>query len=161
MTEGELERLKQALKILSEAEKQLRVSADRSTWFTAALLQLGSGSSPDCCHSASTSKQSLRNAVGDFSESAETSSAFSINRKNRDLSNSNFIVLASSENLPLLNDGVMTGHVSSKGLGSLLLSKDKMDDIWRSCVEKCHSTTLRQLLCSHGRLVSISENSGM
>lgn len=32
-------RLRQALKILSEAEKQLRVTGDRATWLTAALLQ--------------------------------------------------------------------------------------------------------------------------
>jgi hypothetical protein len=35
----ELRRLRQALKVLSEAEKQLRVSGDRPTWLTAALLQ--------------------------------------------------------------------------------------------------------------------------
>jgi len=32
-------RLRQALKILSEVEKQLRVTSDRATWLTAALLQ--------------------------------------------------------------------------------------------------------------------------
>ncbi|EPS60406.1 hypothetical protein M569_14395, partial [Genlisea aurea] len=36
----EMERLRQALKTLSEAEKQLRASTDRTTWLTAALLQL-------------------------------------------------------------------------------------------------------------------------
>jgi hypothetical protein len=35
----ELRQLCQALKVLSEAEKQLRVSGDRPTWLTAALLQ--------------------------------------------------------------------------------------------------------------------------
>lgn len=35
-----MEKLRQALKTLSEAEKQLRVSNDRMTWLTAALLQL-------------------------------------------------------------------------------------------------------------------------
>jgi hypothetical protein len=35
----EVRRLRQALKVLSEAEKQLRVSGDRPTWLTAALLQ--------------------------------------------------------------------------------------------------------------------------
>lgn len=34
-----MERLRQALKTLSEAEKQLRDSSDRTTWLTAALLQ--------------------------------------------------------------------------------------------------------------------------
>ncbi|KAK1361797.1 hypothetical protein POM88_046271 [Heracleum sosnowskyi] len=47
VNEAELERLKHALKLLSEAEKHMRVSSERSTWFTATLLQLGSVPSPD------------------------------------------------------------------------------------------------------------------
>ena len=35
-----MEKLRQALKTLSEAEKQLRMSNDKLTWLTAALLQL-------------------------------------------------------------------------------------------------------------------------
>ena len=35
----EQHRLRQALKVLSESEKQLRVASDRATWLTAALLQ--------------------------------------------------------------------------------------------------------------------------
>ncbi|XP_057822360.1 protein STICHEL-like 3 isoform X1 [Cryptomeria japonica] len=40
LSKEEMERLRQALKTLSEAEKQLRLSSDRTTWLTAALLQL-------------------------------------------------------------------------------------------------------------------------
>ncbi|KAH7661115.1 DNA polymerase III clamp loader complex gamma/delta/delta subunit C-terminal protein [Dioscorea alata] len=47
LTEVELEKVQQALKILSDAEKQLRLSSVRSTWFSAALLQLGSGHAPE------------------------------------------------------------------------------------------------------------------
>lgn len=36
----DMEKLRQALKTLSESEKQLRVSNDKITWLTAALLQL-------------------------------------------------------------------------------------------------------------------------
>lgn len=39
LTKEDMERLRQALKILSEAEKQLRGASDRMTWLTAALLQ--------------------------------------------------------------------------------------------------------------------------
>lgn len=42
VTEVEVERLQQALKILTDAEKQLRHSSERSMWFIATLLQLGS-----------------------------------------------------------------------------------------------------------------------
>ncbi|CAL1400826.1 unnamed protein product [Linum trigynum] len=40
MSKEEMEKLRQALKTLSEAEKQLRMSNDKLTWLTAALLQL-------------------------------------------------------------------------------------------------------------------------
>jgi len=40
--EADLQRLSHALRILSESEKQLRISKNQTTWFTAALLQLSS-----------------------------------------------------------------------------------------------------------------------
>uniref|UniRef100_A0A0D9WIX6 Uncharacterized protein n=1 Tax=Leersia perrieri TaxID=77586 RepID=A0A0D9WIX6_9ORYZ len=40
LSKDDMEKLRQALKTLSEAEKQLRVSNDKMTWLTAALLQL-------------------------------------------------------------------------------------------------------------------------
>ncbi|XP_022543754.2 protein STICHEL-like 4 [Brassica napus] len=40
LSKEDMEKLRQALKTLSESEKQLRVSNDKVTWLTAALLQL-------------------------------------------------------------------------------------------------------------------------
>ncbi|KAG8086169.1 hypothetical protein GUJ93_ZPchr0010g9924 [Zizania palustris] len=40
LSKDDMEKLRQALKTLSEAEKQLRVSNEKMTWLTAALLQL-------------------------------------------------------------------------------------------------------------------------
>ncbi|THG19930.1 hypothetical protein TEA_021551 [Camellia sinensis var. sinensis] len=40
LSKEDMEKLRQALKTLSEAEKQLRMSNDRLTWLTAAMLQL-------------------------------------------------------------------------------------------------------------------------
>lgn len=40
--EGDLQKLSHALKILSETEKQLRMSKNQTTWLTVALLQLSS-----------------------------------------------------------------------------------------------------------------------
>ncbi|URE43227.1 DNA polymerase III subunits gamma and tau domain III [Musa troglodytarum] len=60
MTEAELERLRQALKILSDAEKQLRHSSERSTWFTAALLQLSAGHNLESTQSSNNTKRSTR-----------------------------------------------------------------------------------------------------
>ena len=47
MSTEDTEKLRHALKILSDAEKQLRSSNDKWTWLTAALLQLA----PDQCYS--------------------------------------------------------------------------------------------------------------
>ncbi|CAN6464360.1 unnamed protein product [Victoria cruziana] len=41
LTEVELQRLRHSLKVLSEAEKQLRMSKNQATWLTVALLQFG------------------------------------------------------------------------------------------------------------------------
>lgn len=46
LSKGEMNRLRQALRTLSEAEKQLLLSNDRTTWLTAAMLQLA----PDPLH---------------------------------------------------------------------------------------------------------------
>ncbi|KAJ1688016.1 hypothetical protein LUZ63_019406 [Rhynchospora breviuscula] len=40
LSKDDMEKLRQALRILSEAEKQLRVATNKVTWLTAALLQL-------------------------------------------------------------------------------------------------------------------------
>lgn len=40
------------------------------------------------------------------------------------------------------------------------VSLDKPDEIWRRCIDGCHSRTLRQLLYDHARLASITENEG-
>ncbi|RZR88139.1 hypothetical protein BHM03_00015659 [Ensete ventricosum] len=40
------------------------------------------------------------------------------------------------------------------------VSLDKLDEIWRRCIDGCHSRTLRQLLYGHAKLASIPENEG-
>jgi DNA polymerase III gamma/tau subunit len=42
IAEASMHKLSHALRILSETEKQLRISKNQTTWFTAALLQLSS-----------------------------------------------------------------------------------------------------------------------
>jgi DNA polymerase III gamma/tau subunit len=55
LTEDDLERLRRALRILYEAEKQLRVSNDQTTWLTTALLQFAPSRSPLFLNSTGTS----------------------------------------------------------------------------------------------------------
>ncbi|XP_047151166.1 protein STICHEL-like 2 [Vigna umbellata] len=59
-SEADLQKLNNALKILSETEKQLRISKNQTTWFTVALLQLSSVDYQ--CVDANDTKFSLRGA---------------------------------------------------------------------------------------------------
>lgn len=186
LTEAELERLQQALKILSEAEKQLRLSSERGTWFTAALLQLGSGHNTERARSSSSSKQSTRKMSGGavmeegtrcdpFLTLQETNPAL-IPRETSGKSSphgckSSFRVpkeMSSSEKLSgnsqsLLRKSLDVSHTDDIGSknASKCVSPDKLAEIWKRCIEKCHSETLRQLLYAHGRILSIAEGEGV
>lgn len=145
MSERELDRLKHALVLLSEAEKHLRVSSERSTWFTATLLQLGSLSSPDLSRSISRGRQSSKETEEDLMSVRE------IYNEKLDSPPSNSTSKEKQEELNLSCDGTTT----------LACTDSKMlNDIWLQCIEKCHSKILRQLLRSYGKLVSISEMKG-
>lgn len=189
ITDAELERLQQALKILSDAEKQIRLSSERSTWFTAALLQLGSGHNSEITQSRSSSKQSPKATSETVMEAVRESSA------SRTTSHPLFNFRGSKKTLDLRTT---SGHSSPQGLASLSSrmrpndnliygecrsadrvlvdsaqtsnsserrpiingSSDNLVRIWRKCIENCHSKTLRQLLCDHGKLASVKECEG-
>ncbi|XAR56222.1 DNA-directed DNA polymerase [Bertholletia excelsa] len=187
LTETELDKLKHALKLLSEAEKQLRVSSERSTWFTATLLQLGSTPSSDATLSGSSRRQSSKTTEDDpSSTSRETaiqkqrSDAHCTARKSSpptSLPKTALPNLINKEDGFLLTNGVNINSKHAKNElvnggpsaslnddvvdGVISRNSDKLDDIWVQCIERCHSKTLRQLLLSHGRLIAISEVEGL
>ncbi|WOL02395.1 protein STICHEL-like [Canna indica] len=140
LTEAELDRLRQALKILSDAEKQLRHSSERSTWFSAALLQLGDGHNLEKAHSSNNTKHSTRVSDGVVSDII-----YNLRICNRRSLDSTLIDTGATDDA---TDVRVYTHVSP----------DKLDDIWRRCIDQCHSRTLRQLLHGHGRLISITDN---
>ncbi|KAL5982801.1 hypothetical protein ACLOJK_016878 [Asimina triloba] len=156
LTESEVKRLKQALKILSEAGKQLRISSECSTWFTAALLQLSSGH-----YSDSEDKQTHKKIKENVTTSAtrrprkSTSSPIveTVDRHHGDPSSS-LSVTEGSE----LDASCRSFMDRKRAIGCV--SYDKLEEIWRMCIEKCHSNTLRQLLVTYGKLVSISDAKG-
>ncbi|XP_010502262.1 PREDICTED: protein STICHEL [Camelina sativa] len=187
LTEADMEGLKHALKLLSEAEKQLRVSNDRSTWFTATLLQLGSMPSPGTTHTGSSRRQSSR-ATDDassisrevmaykqrigglhFSKSASPASVIRRNGNpsheakafSRVIDNNCYKSSSSSEIIE--SEASIASHDNSIASTMMLnqRSSEKLNDIWRKCIERCHSKTLRQLLYTHGKLISISEVEGI
>ncbi|KAL6964514.1 hypothetical protein U1Q18_035565 [Sarracenia purpurea var. burkii] len=177
--EAELDRLKNVLKLLSEAEKQLRVSSERSTWFTATLLQLGSGPSSDAMQSGSSMRQNSKTTEEDLSSASREAIAqkptFPIS-----LPEAAFKNLTNKEDPNLLTNGmninskhtqyrfisrdpsvVSHDHVVVSNIMSRCMNSDKLKDIWVRCIERCHSKTLRHLLLTHGKLIHISEVEGL
>lgn len=191
VTESEMERLKHALKLLSEAEKQLRVSSERSTWFTATLLQLGSIPSPDFSHSGSSRRQSCKATEDDPSSASKEAIAYkqkldahhtpqkptspaslrkAVNGNPNHLREllSGVDGFSSNSNSKLSQSQSVDGGTSAASCDDIMVgnmmfkcvNSEKFKDVWASCIEKCHSKTLRQLLAAHGKLVSISEVEG-
>lgn len=161
-----MEKLQEALKILSDAEKQLRLSSERPTWFTAALLQLGSSNSPQPTSHSSSQRSVGRSVKGAFEKTKDASSS----------ENKSHPLLRFRESSPASVPGITYGHSNvSASRGPLdtdhkddvtgvaiprCVSPDKLDVIWRRCIEKCDSRRLRHLLYAHGKLVSITEIKG-
>ncbi|GJT10322.1 protein STICHEL [Tanacetum coccineum] len=177
LTEAELERLKHALKLLSEAEKQLRFSTERSTWFTAFLLQLGSVPSTDPTPSGSSRRQSSRTTDDEpsatfkdiYFQKQKADSQYTPQKSTptyppkpnyRDSTSPDDALLPMRQLIngvgpSVSHDDAIVGNTVPKRTNSNIL-----DDIWVRCIEKCHSKTLRQLLHTYGSLVSISDDKG-
>lgn len=186
MSESEIDTLKHVLTILSESEKHLRVSTERSTWFTATLLQLNSGPSLGQANSGSSRRQSFKTTEEDRIKMFGGSSAqkhrtdeqlapeksgsevsFSISadqnitRKDYPIS---FDAASDDSNANQFVNGeaLVLSHYDCGNRKTALRYMDSkvLADIWVLCIEKCHYETLRQLLSSHGRLVCVSEVKG-
>ncbi|XP_062095413.1 protein STICHEL isoform X2 [Humulus lupulus] len=155
LTEAELERLKHALKLLSDAEKQLRISSERSTWFTATLLQLGSVPSPDPNHSGSSRRQSYKTTDDDPSSASREANVY------RHKSDAQYLPHKSTSPVGHKKANASCDDVTVGNMIIRCINSEKLDSVWARCIERCHSKTLRQLLHGHGRLVSISELEGV
>ncbi|KAL7608843.1 hypothetical protein Lser_V15G12110 [Lactuca serriola] len=185
LTEAEIERLKHALKLLSEFEKQLRLSSERSTWFTATLLQLGLVPSANPTPSGSSRRQSSRTTEDDPSATYQdiyfqkqrqdsqytpqkstpmyppkpirqnSASPKDTLQSMRQLMNGGAITASSVPHHDDDDDVIILNNVSKRSNSNIL------NDIWARCIEKCHSKTLRQLLHTYGNLVSISKDKGI
>ncbi|KAI5062254.1 hypothetical protein GOP47_0022793 [Adiantum capillus-veneris] len=164
LSEERLERLRTAMKILAEAEKQLRVSNDRTTWLTAALLQLG----PDrmCMFSVSCAGTSVtqspvglddlgENETNDFElRSAERRTAYHYEQGFMEAEALHEPSYHGSEKSRLEDDLL---DISCKDSNNeQRLSPTKLDDIWSKVMEKCRSLPLHHLLYSSVKLTSIS-----
>ncbi|KAI9108798.1 hypothetical protein K1719_020103 [Acacia pycnantha] len=130
-SEADLQKLNHALRILSETEKQLRISKNQTTWFTVALLQLSSAehSSVD----ANDTKRDACNGDGDFCSTSSTGDS----RKH----------LASAQyDNKLFRLGKLDYTLSS---------------IWYKATESCQPNRLKTFLRKQGKLSSLCVNRGL
>lgn len=136
-----MEKLRQALKTLSEAEKQLRVSNDKLTWLTAALLQLA----PD------------QNYLLQRSSTADTS----FNRSPLPLEN-NGGRESSDHRLDPSSDvaGERSSGLDRRRGGDGRKNRPAVEEIWLEVIEKLRVNGLKEFLYKEGRIVSLSLGSG-
>ncbi|KAJ0236894.1 Protein STICHEL-like 3 [Hirschfeldia incana] len=139
LSKEDMEKLRLALKTLSEAEKQLRVSNDKLTWLTAALLQLA----PD------------QNYLLNRSSTADTS----VNRTPLPLENNGGRERESSDHHLDPSSDAAAGERSSgldRRRGDSRKNRPAVEEIWLEVIEKLRVNGLREFLYKEGRIVSLS-----
>jgi hypothetical protein len=140
VSKEDMEKLRQALRILSEAEKQLRVTTDKVTWLTAALLQLApdqnyllftsSGATPSKNHTPTC--ENMHEGV--MLENHGRDNALPFGRRNE-------------ENVP---------STSNYGARSRLDNSQ----IWQEVLDNVQSASLRKFLIQEAKLNSVTLGEG-
>ncbi|WOL15614.1 protein STICHEL [Canna indica] len=166
LSEVEPERLQQAVKILSDGQGQLSLSGEQSTWFTAALLQLGSGHNLEHMTSSTTNKN-----YEEMNEDAANNAQSSVPRAKyvsyspQDSSCSSSVrermknnLLSDVSSYRTLEEGDCSNERPSKKVSGHSLHK--LENIWQRCTERCHLEGLRQFLAAHLKLVAIKQSEG-
>ncbi|KAI3759451.1 hypothetical protein L6452_07286 [Arctium lappa] len=135
-SEADLQQLNNALKILSETEKQLRASKNQTTWLTVALLQLSSAPS----FNANDSSLCVRTAhPRDSGGCCRLSSA--------------------RESLKHLVPSQCDHNSGCKS--EKLKDKVALESIWSRATEICKSISLGNFLRRHGNLASVCLHQGL
>ncbi|XP_047044148.1 protein STICHEL-like 4 [Lolium rigidum] len=151
LSKEDMEKLRQALKTLSEAEKQLRVSNDKMTWLTAALLQLA----PDKQYTLPSSSTSTsfnqglpnchegyiaRNSTTDNNEIYAGPLGYNGGRRAR-------------EHTP---DGYKLSTSATRVNEGSKCSRPDNEMIWQAVLEIVQSDSLRRMMAQEGRIISVS-----
>ncbi|KAK4488996.1 hypothetical protein RD792_004787 [Penstemon davidsonii] len=135
-SEAEIQQLSRALKILSQTEKQLRISKNQITWLTAALLQLSSsGTSHDGTSDARSSMQTLHPQDGDF-QSISTGESLKQS------------VVCACESAVYEKTGMRDGE-------------ENLELVWKRAIAICTSSSLKKFLQKRGKLVSVRHTQGI
>ncbi|XP_073284536.1 protein STICHEL-like 2 isoform X1 [Primulina huaijiensis] len=128
-SEADMQQLSHALKILSEAEKQLRMSKNQTTWLTAALLQLSSANMSYDDGNPRLSPRSLH-PQGDFCSTSSTGECLK------------HLVTFASGNAVSGKTGTRDGGVT-------------LELVWRRATKMCRPRSFKKFLQNRGKLVSV------
>ncbi|KAG2600463.1 hypothetical protein PVAP13_5KG522600 [Panicum virgatum] len=155
LSKEDMEKLRQALKTLSEAEKQLRVSSDKTTWLTAALLQLA----PDKQYllPSSSTSTSLNHGVlvGSFPDrDMGRTSAIEHKGNMAGTSYGERRTVEHTENVHMLSTSSVRANEVTKH------RKTENEMIWQAVLESIQSDTLRKMMAKEARLSSVSLGTG-
>ncbi|KAL6614572.1 hypothetical protein ACP70R_036842 [Stipagrostis hirtigluma subsp. patula] len=151
LSKDDMEKLRQALKTLSEAEKQLRVSNDKTTWLTAALLQLApdkqyvlpsSSTSTSLNHGVLVDSFPDRDIARNPTMKHDGSMASTSYEERRPVEH--------TDNGNVLSTSAVKANQQSKH------AKTKNEMIWQAVLESIQSDTLRKIMAKEGRLISVS-----
>ncbi|AQK87725.1 Protein STICHEL-like 3 [Zea mays] len=179
LSKDDMEKLRQALKTLSEAEKQLRVSNDKMTWLTAALLQLAPdkqyvlpSSSPSTsliqglftCPEGDIARNSVMDHSDIYAGARSLARASDLgNQYHRDanpvsgssnnMANNYHVGRRPGEHTP--DSHVLPTGATRVNEGSRY-GKTDSEMIWQAVLENVQSDSLRRLLAREGRLISVS-----
>ncbi|KAK4428148.1 protein STICHEL-like 2 [Sesamum alatum] len=135
-SEADMQQLSHALKVLSETEKQLRMSKNQTTWLTVALLQLSAPGSLRDLSDARLSMKALHPQDGDFHSTSSTGESLKLT-----------IACACED-------------VESRKIGTGD-DKETLELIWMRVTGMCTSSSLKKFLLKRGKLVSIRLSQGI
>uniref|UniRef100_J3M943 Uncharacterized protein n=2 Tax=Oryza brachyantha TaxID=4533 RepID=J3M943_ORYBR len=162
LSKDDMEKLRQALKTLSEAEKQLRVSNDKMTWLTATLLQLAPDKQyvlPSSSTSASFNQGLLTCPEGDIARGAAIDHS-NILPRNANLGDGSGNNEARTRSGKERGEHTPGSHALLKGATRVneasRYSKSDNEMIWQAVLEHVQSDSVRKMLAKEARLISVS-----
>ncbi|KAL8140519.1 hypothetical protein V2J09_006540 [Rumex salicifolius] len=179
LAKEDMEKLRQALKTLSEAEKQLRTSNDKLTWLTAALLQLAPDRQymlPNTSfnHSPLVLNDKVRRQAARKSDVGQSVMSYGIGLDSRndrlhagssgDVHGVTKFNASSVDRRKHSSSRIMSQQISSvntdaervKGRKSISKSCSEIDEIWLDVLDKIQISCIKEFLYQEGKLISVS-----
>ena len=170
VSKEDMEKLRQALRTLSEAEKQLRMSNDKLTWLTAALLQLAPDQQYMLSSSAETSFNhsplALNNVNGrGLSRNADQLAEIPQKGLSTDLYDNRMAEGISLDKKRHSGVGVAPQQTIAsaddliKSSGKQVSGKD-IEEIWLEVLGKIRRNSIKEFFIQEGKLASVSFGAG-